>query len=204
MMLGGVPSSRVYETIMARAPAPPPPLQPVEDKVVEVRTEGSPSRGPARAPVTIVMFSDFECPFCVRSEKTMEAVAAAYPDKTRIVFRQRPLPMHEHARLAAKASLAAEAQGRFWEYHDVLIAHRDALDRASLERYAAELHLDAARFARDLDDPRLEKQIQADEADASALGVSGTPTFFVNGRRVQGAQPLPTFRAAIDRALKGE
>jgi protein-disulfide isomerase len=110
--------------------------------------------------------------------------------------------MHEHARIAAKASLAAEAQGRFWEYHDVLVAHRDALDRASLEGYARSIGLDTARFARDLDDARFEARIDADETEAAKLHVEGTPTAFVNGRRIVGAQSLAVYRAAVDRALR--
>ena len=134
--------------------------------------------------------------------KTRREVEHVYR-KVKIAFRHRPLPMHDHARIAAKASLAAEAQGRFWEYHDVLIAHRDALDRASLEGYAATVGLDARRFARDLDDPRLEARVSADEKQAARLHVEGTPTAFVNGRRITGAQPLAVYRAAVERALAG-
>jgi protein-disulfide isomerase len=110
-------------------------------------------------------------------------------------------PLHEHARLAAKASLAAEAQGRFWEYHDLLVAHRDALDRASLEGCARTAGLDLARFGRDIDDPRFEARITADETPAAKLHVEGTPTAFVNGRRIVGAQLIAVYRAAVDRAL---
>ena len=142
-------------------------------------------------------FSDFECAFCVKSEATVKAFEAAHPGQVKVVFKNMPLPFHKNARLAAKAALAADAQGHFWEYHDVLFAHRDALERASLQTYASDLGLDCARFSRDLDDPTLDARIDADIADAKTLGVKGTPAFFVNGRQVIGAQPLATFEAAI-------
>ena len=196
----GVPPERVYATIQGRAPAyvaQPKSAEP--DLVVDVPVKDAPVRGPARAPVTVVLFSDFECPYCVRLESTLRELERARPDDVRIVFRQKPLPMHEHARLAAKASLAAAAQGRFWEYHDVLVAHRDALDRASLERHAAAAGLDVGRFARDLDDPALDAKLAAEDAVAASLDVKGTPTSFVNGHRVVGAQPLETYLALVDR-----
>ncbi len=173
---------QVYALMMASAsnyvaelPAPP------DDSVVDVALDNAPARGAERAPVTIALFSDFECPYCVKAEATLRTLEAAYPGKVKVAFKHRPLPMHDHARLAAKASLAAEAQGKFWEYHDVLVAHRDALDRASLEGYATSMGLDSRRFLRDLDDPRAEARISADETQASKLHVEGTPTAFVNG-----------------------
>lgn len=199
----GTPREQVYAALMAAAPvaAPAARAPAVDDTAIDVAEGAGPPRGSVRAPVTIALFSDFECPYCVKAEATLRAVEAAYPGKVRVAFRHRPLPMHEHARIAAKASLAAEAQGRFWEYHDVLVAHRDALDRTSLEGYARTVGLDGARFARDLDDPRAEARIVADENEAARLHVEGTPTAFVNGRRIVGAQPLAVYRAAVDRAL---
>lgn len=197
----GVRREDVYRTLVDRAPAYVRRASTEPDVVVPVATEGAPSRGPERAPVSIVVFSDFECPFCVRLEETLRAVEAARPRSVRVVWKQRPLPMHEHARLAAKASVAAQAQGRFWEYHDVLVAHRDALDASSLVRHAQTAGLDVARFVRELEDPHLDARVAADEAQADALGVKGTPTSFVNGRRVVGAQPLDTWLAMVDRAL---
>jgi protein-disulfide isomerase len=143
-----------------------------------------------------VLFSDYECPFCARAEPIVRSLEQAHPGDVRVVFKNMPLPMHAHASLAAKAALAAGEQGKYWEYHDVLFAHQSALDRASLERYAADIGLDARRFARDLDDARLEARLEADVADADALGIKGTPTLFVNGRRIVGAQPLATLEGA--------
>jgi len=167
----------------------------------DVRVDGLPLRGFARAPITIVVFGDFECPFSAREEGTLRELEQSYAGKVRVAFKNRPLPMHEHARLAAKAAIAAGAQGKFWEYHDVLFAHTHDLDRASLDKYAKDLGLDMARFARDIASADVEARIAADEAEAKALGVEGTPTTFVNGRRVIGAQPLTIFTAAVDRAL---
>ena len=172
-----------------------------EEPKVEVAIDNAPMRGPSSAPVTVVMFTDFECPFCARAAATVADLEREYPTQVRIALRNRPLPMHEHAELAAKAALAAGAQGKLWEYHDALFAHQGALDRAALDGYARTLGLDVARFDRDLESPEVEARIGADDAQATALHVEGTPTFFVNGRRVVGAQDLGTFKAAVERAL---
>lgn len=172
-----------------------------EDKVEAVALGASPSRGDANAPVTVVVFSDFQCPFCSRAEATVRELEAAYPGKVRFVFKNQPLPFHENARLAAKAALAAGEQGKFWEYHDALFTHQTQLDRASLERYAEDLGLDLRRFRAALDDSRLDIAVEADITEAHRLKVEGTPTFFINGLRVQGAQPIAAFRAKVDQAL---
>jgi protein-disulfide isomerase len=170
-------------------------------KVEAVRIDGSPVRGGAHAPVTIVEFTDFECPFCAHAEERVRAIATQYGNRVRVVYKSLPLPMHGHARMAAKAALAAGVQGKFWEYHDALFAHQNALDRASLDGYAKTLGLDVARFDRDVDSSALESAVVADEEDAKALGAGGTPTFFVNGRRVVGAQPIEVFKTAVDKGL---
>jgi protein-disulfide isomerase len=166
---------------------------------------GAPSLGSAAAPVTIQLFSDFQCPFCARLKPTLEAVLAAYPGRVRVVWRNYPLPFHADARPAAEAALEAQAQGGdslFWQMHEKLFENPRALDRASLERHARELGLDVARFGKALDDHRHAAAIDADIAAGDATGLSmGTPTCFVNGRAVQGAQPLDAFRAAVDQAL---
>jgi protein-disulfide isomerase len=169
--------------------------------IEDVPVGTAPARGPERAPVTIVVFSDFECPFCQRTEATMHALEAQYGTRVRLAWKNHPLPIHASARAAAKASLAAAEQGKFWEYHDALFAHQDALDQASLERYAKDVGLDAERFRRVMADPATEAAVARDEAEGLRLGVTGTPTFFVNGRRVIGAQPLPTFQNAVELAL---
>jgi protein-disulfide isomerase len=172
-----------------------------DDRLETIAVGASPSRGAATAPVTIIVFSDFQCPFCSRAEDTVRELEAAYPGKIRFVFKNSPLPFHEHARLAAKAALAANEQGKFWEYHDALFAHQHDLDRASLERYAEDLGLDLRRFRAALDDARLDTVVEGDITEAHRLEVKGTPSFFVNGRFIQGAQPIAAFRAKVDQAL---
>jgi len=172
-----------------------------DDRVETIAVGASPTRGSASAPVTVVVFSDFQCPFCSKAEDTVKQIEAAYPGKIRYVFKNNPLSFHEHARLAAKASLAANDQGKFWEYHDALYAHPHDLDRASLERYAEDLGLDLRRFRAALDDARLDTVVEADVTEAHRLEIKGTPSFFVNGRLIQGAQPLAVFRARVDQAL---
>lgn len=200
----GTPRAAVYAKIMQNAPPAPAPKASgtvSDDVAVDVPIDGAPIRGDARAPVTIVLFSDFECPFCVKAEATLKAVQEARPGVVKVVFRQRPLPLHPNARLAARAALAADKQGRFWEYHDALVDHRDALDRASLQKYASETRLALSRFERDLDDPSLDARITEDEKEAARLEVKGTPTAFVNGHRIVGAQPIGTWLAEVDRAV---
>jgi len=199
----GVPRAKVYTTLMAGLPeaVPVKAPSPISDKVVEVRFDGAPLRGVTRAPVTMVLFSDFECPYCARLEDTLRTLEEKRRGEIKIAFRHRPLPFHQHARLAAKASIAAEQQNRFWEYHDLLIVHADGLEREALEKYAAKAGLDRARFARDLDDPALDKRLDADLAQAEALDIKGTPTTFVNGRRIVGSQPIDVYLTAIDAAL---
>jgi protein-disulfide isomerase len=171
----------------------------VGDAVEVVPIEHAASRGPARASITIVEFADFQCPFCARAEANLHAVEQAHPGDVRVVFKNLPLPMHDHARLMARAAIAADAQGRFWEMHDRLFRLTGNVDRAALDRVAHDVGLDGARFDRDLDDPSLDARIDADDADAAALGVKGTPTFFVNGHRIVGAQPAAVFERAIAR-----
>jgi protein-disulfide isomerase len=205
LLKSGTRSDRVYDTLMQVVPkyVPAAPTPKAEDtEIRDVPVGNAPTRGPARAPVTVVFFSDFECPFCVRAEATLRELESR--GDVRIAFRHRPLPMHPHARLAAKAAIAAERQGRFWQYHDIVITHREALERADLERYAAEAGLDRSRFARDLDDATVEARLVEDEQLASDLGVTGTPTSFVNGRRVTGAQAITTFQSVITAALRRE
>jgi protein-disulfide isomerase len=171
---------------------------PIED----IRIGTSPARGPADAPVTLVVFSDFECPFCAKVSGVLEQIEQEYPGKLRIAFKHRPLPFHTEARTAARAAIAAQAQGRFWEYHDALFQRaREGLDQDVLERRAAELGLDVARFGQDMRSPEVEAALAADAEDAARLKIAGTPTLFVNGRRVVGAQPIEVLRAAVDRAL---
>ena len=167
----------------------------------DVPVGAAPVRGPENAPITVVVFSDFECPFCARAETTLRSLEQEYRGRVRFAYKNQPLPMHEHARLAAKAALAAGEQGKFWEYHDALFAHQTSLDQAALERYAQDLGLDLPRFRRAMESDRIEAALAADAAEADRLDVQGTPSFFINGRRINGAQPIEKFRAAAETAL---
>jgi protein-disulfide isomerase len=169
---------------------------------IEVADGGAPSRGPADAPVTIIEFSDYECPFCKRAEPTVEQVVAAYPDKVRLVYRHYPLPFHKNARPAAEAAACANAQGKFWEYH-AKVFEAESLDEASLKKVAGEASLDQAKFDACLANKEQAAAVEKDIADASAVGVRGTPAFFINGRMISGAQPFEKFKVIIDEELAG-
>lgn len=188
-----------YEAIIARGVDGPPAA--AEPAVQRIEVGTSPARGPKDAPVTLVVFSDFECPFCGRAEPTVHQLENEYQGKLRVVFKNQPLPMHANARPAALAALAANEQGKFWEFHDVLFDNQRALDRASLEKYAQQAGLDVGRFRAALDSGKFDAQLSADMAEASRVGVTGTPTFFINGRQLVGAQPVEQFRRLIDEEL---
>lgn len=194
----GVPASQVYAKIQEKAvsSAQPPPVV----KKVDVPAD-SPSFGPALAKVTIVEWSDFQCPFCARAAPLVEQIRQAYPKDVRFAFRHLPLPMHADAPLAARAGVAAHAQGKFWQMHDWMYAHQRELDRASLEKAAASLGLDLSRFKAALDSPATEARVNADVQAASAVGVSATPTFFVNGREHVGGLPFESLKAEIDKEI---
>ena len=156
------------------------------------------AKGAANAVVSIVEFSDFQCPFCSRVVPTIEQLVKAYPDKVRVFFKQNPLPFHDKAGLAAEAALAAGEQGKFWEMHDKLFANQQALDRASLDKYAGELGLDANKFKAALDAHTFKAAVDKDMALAKELGVQGTPNFFINGRLLSGAQPFDSFKRVVE------
>lgn len=169
---------------------------------VKVDIGSSPVRGNASAKVTIVEFSDFQCPFCQRGANTMEEVLKEYPNDVKLVFKNLPLPFHEKAKPAAKAALAAGKQGKFWEMHDQLFKNQGALGDELFAKLAQDLSLDMAKFKADMESPEIAKVVDDDAELARKVGVNGTPGFFVNGVLVSGAQPLPAFKAIIDRWLK--
>jgi protein-disulfide isomerase len=162
---------------------------------------GSPARGPADAPVTIVEFSDLQCGYCARASSVVARVVSQYPDRVRWVFKHYPLEFHADAPLAHRAALAARQQGRFWEMHDAVFANQRAMKRTDLLAHASRLGLDMPRFTADLDSDRFSKAIDRDMAEGNTAGVNGTPTFFVNGRRLVGAQPYEVIAAAVEQAL---
>jgi len=203
LLASGTKPEELYAKLLEQAPAA---RQPSSEhggsEVTKIEVGAAPVKGPKNAPVTIVEFSDFQCPFCKNVVPTLEALEKQYGNKVKVAFKNQPLPFHANARPAAAASLAANAQGKFWEYHDKLFAHQEALDRASLEKYAAELGLDMSKFKAALDSKKFDAQITADATEATWAGAEGTPTFFINGRKLVGAQPLDAFKTIIDDELK--
>jgi len=170
--------------------------------MVQVDTAGRPERGGGvKAPVTIVEFSDYECPFCGRAERIVNQVMTTYGDRIRLVYRDFPLEMHQHARLASEAANCANAQGKFWEYHAKLFDNQTALSEEQLKGYAEELGLDKAKFETCLKEKPFKAAIDKDMADGSKVGVNGTPAFFINGRMLSGAQPFDKFKEVIDDEL---
>lgn len=167
---------------------------------VQVAATG-PSFGPENAKVTIVEFSDFECPFCSRGKATIDEVKKAYGDKVRVVFRHFPLSFHQKAPKAAEASLCAHEQGKFWQMHDALFDNQDKLDIPDLKQAARAVGVDGAKFDKCLDDGAMGPVVQKDMADGSAVRVNGTPAFFINGRMLSGAQPFEAFKDIIDAEL---
>ena len=172
------------------------------NKIYDVKTSTAPVKGAETAPVTIVEFAEFQCPFCMRVGPTLEQIESTYKDRVRFVWKHLPLvSIHSHAMDAAIAAEAAGKQGRFWDYHDKLFANQTQLEPGDLRKYAQELGLNLARFDKDLTDQDLKTKVLEDMTEATSLGVTSTPTFFINGRLVSGAMPFETFSTIIDEEL---
>ncbi len=167
---------------------------------VEVAAEG-PSKGPAGAKVTIVEFSDFECPYCSKAEESVNEVMKAYDGKVRLVYRDFPLPMHPNAEKAAEAAHCAGDQDKYWPMHAKLFANQKALEPEALKGYAKELGLDEAKFATCLEKGEKKELVEANRKAGEKAGVTGTPSFFINGYMISGAQPFSEFKSLIDAEL---
>jgi protein-disulfide isomerase len=211
LVKSGVAKNQIYAALTknakteksADAPAAPqqPRRLPDPKAVYQVPVGNSPSKGPSDALVTIVEFSEFQCPFCSRVEPTLKQVVDTYGKDVRIIFKQNPLPFHQNAGPAAEASLEARDQGKFWEMHEKLFANQQALEKDKLEAYAKELGLNVAKFKTALETNKHKTEIDADQKLARDLGASGTPSFFINGRSLRGAQPFDAFKTVIDEEL---
>ncbi len=171
----------------------------------DIPTEGYPSLGPADAPITIVEFSDFQCPFCRRfHDETYQALLDAYPGQIRFVYRNLPLTsIHPDAMPSAIASLCANDQNAYWDYHEKLFSS-ESLDEATFIQYATDLNLNVDEFTACLSSGKHDDYIKQDMDFALKLGVQSTPTFFVNGLAIVGAQPLSSFQQLIDKEIAGE
>jgi protein-disulfide isomerase len=161
-------------------------------------------RGHAGAPVTIVEFSDFQCPYCGKAESTVKEVLGKYTDTVRFAYRDFPLHSHPHAQGAAEASRCAADQGKYWEYHDLLFAHQDKLDPAGLAEQARILKLDEKKFDECLKSGKYQAAVEKDLQDGTQAGVSGTPAFFINGVFLNGAQPASAFEKIIESELAAQ
>ena len=173
-------------------------LEPPRQKI---EVAGHPDKGPKDAPVEVVEFSDFQCPFCQRANPTVQQVLKTYGDKIHFVYRHYPLPNHPHARPAAEASACAAEQGRFWQYHDELFRNPNRLTNADLKNFADAVGLDTAQFNDCFDKRRFKSKVDKDLEEGNAAGISGTPAFFINGRSLDGAQPFESFKSIIDEEL---
>jgi protein-disulfide isomerase len=179
----------------------PEPPKLLEDAVA-IPTAGAPTRGPAGAALTLVEFSDFQCPYCALAVAKLDAVLEAYPGRTKLIFKQFPLDTHSQAALAAAAAVAAHRQGKFWPMHDALFTHRTQLSRPSILELARITGLDMKRFEADLDSPETRKTVARDVEDGDRAGVEGTPSVYINGRKYNGSLDLPDIRKIIDEELK--
>lgn len=172
----------------------------IEPPRIAVAAEG-PSRGPGGAPVTIVEFSDYQCPFCKRAEPTVEQLLKRYPEQVRVVYRHFPLDGHAEARPAAEAAACAEDQGKFWEYHKLVFQNSPKLAKEDLRELAGKAALDVAAFDACVAEGRHKAKVQADLEAGREAGVSGTPAFFVNGIPLSGARSLQEFVKLVDAEL---
>jgi len=177
-------------------------LQPPPVARVEVSIDGAPVRGAGNAPVTIVEFSDFHCPFCKRVLPTLKDLEAKYGDKVKLVFRDFPIEqLHPGARKAHEAARCASEQGKFWAYHDVLFDKAPQTSANDLKADAREVGLDLAKFDQCVASGKHKELVQKDIDEGTRLGVNGTPAFFINGVALSGAQPLDTFMSVVEREL---
>jgi len=175
----------------------------LEPPRVEVAVgSGTPSRGPVDAPVVLVEYTDFQCPFCTRVQPTLDALLKRYDGQIRHVFKNLPLPMHAEAQLAGAASLCAQDQGKFWEYRSWLFANQRTLNRDSMVAKAGDFGMDSEVFTSCIDSGSHLATVRADMAEANSFGLTGTPGFLINGRVVTGAAPLEDFEAIIDSELE--
>lgn len=169
---------------------------------VSIPVSGSPVLGPANAAVTIVEFSDFQCPYCILAVPQLQAILRAYPTQVKLIFKQFPLEIHSRAFLAAASAVAANNQGKFWPMHDAMFAHHDDLNRDTFIKLAKDMGLDVARFEKDLDSEETKRAVEKDVEDGDKAGVQGTPTIFINGQRYNGAISLQYLKPIFDEAIK--
>jgi protein-disulfide isomerase len=173
-----------------------------EPSIPNLDLSHSPTLGNPEAPITIVEFSDLQCPFCARVAPTLVELMKQYPNDIKWVFKNFPLDFHKDAPPAHRATLAAGEQGKFWEMHDLVMANQQAIKTDDLLAKARSLNLDMARFTADLESDKVKQRLEADKREGEQANVTGTPTFFINGREYSGALPLSQFRAVIEKEME--
>lgn len=179
----GMDQKHIVADLKLHAETPPPVL----DEPVTINIQGDPVQGPANAKVTIVEFSDFQCPYCAAAVVQARAILQRYPNDVRLVFKQFPLDDHSQAFLAAEAAVAAHAQGKFWEMHDKLYGNYRSISPQNILVWGKEIGLDMKRFVQEIDSGKYKSEIESEVKQGEVAGVQGTPTFFFNGRRYSGA-----------------
>ncbi|MBL8785771.1 MAG: thioredoxin domain-containing protein [Deltaproteobacteria bacterium] len=194
--------SYVYEGKAAPKPEAPKPVKDMTVYKVTIDPTVDAVKGDATAPITMVVFSEFQCPFCKKVEPTLKQLQADYGTKIRTVFKHNPLPFHKDALPASNAALCAKEQGKFWEMHDMLFENQQSLDAASLEKYATDLKLDVAKWKECFTAERYKNQIANDQELSGKVTARGTPNIFINGRKVTGAKPIEEFKEIVDEELK--
>ena len=206
----GTSAAQLYAALMKgegkglgepQAPEPPPRI-PVGSEVYNLALGDAPQKGGKEPKITLIVFSEFQCPYCGRAKGTLDELLKIYKDDIRIAFRHFPLPFHNEAKGAALAAIAAEEQGKFWEMHDRLFANQQNLQTESLATYAKELGLDMARYGASIANPKNKARVEAEVKLGNIFGVQGTPSFFLNGRSFAGAYPLESFKMVIDEEIK--
>lgn len=195
------------EMNIAAEPTPAPTQQPTTVEPTHVSSDDDPAKGSKDAPVTIIEFSDYECSYCSRHyQQTFSQIDENYiqTGKVKYIFRDYPLKFHKNAKPAAEASECADEQGMFWEYHNKLFENQNALDNESLKQYALDLGLDKTAFNECLDSGRMASEVENDFQDGMNYGITGVPTFFINGNKVVGAKSYEVFQQLIDKELLDE
>jgi protein-disulfide isomerase len=195
----GKPLAAIRADVVKMANEKPPLL---EDKPAKITIDGDPMKGPSTARVTVVEFSDFQCPYCAKAVGDVNAVMAKFPKDVRVIFKQFPLDTHSQAELAAEAALSAQAQGKFWEMHDKMYANFRSISRDKIFAWAKDLGLDVKRFQADLDSHKYAARVASEEKQGEEAGVEGTPTFFIDGKRLNASFDLDTVGPLIAERLK--
>ena len=197
MASAGKAKEAVREELLKFAKAP----ENLLDDPIKIATDGDPIRGPG-AKVTIIEFSDFQCPYCAKATVEVKQILNKYPKDVRFLFKQFPLDIHSQAAVAAEASLAAQAQGKFWEMHDKLYANFRSISRVRILAWAREVGLDMTRFKTDLDSHKYLARVTAEEKQGEDAGVVGTPTFYINGKKLNSSFEFAIIEPVIQAEMK--